>query len=79
MAEIMSLREIKREHKLQQEQVQIRLPPNVRKQAKELANRQSTNERKLYEADVYRTAILLFLDRASTVSRETQGGETQQA
>ncbi len=64
MSTIVSLHELKEQQRMIG--VQIRLPKKYREQARQLADAQSTPERKLTETDVYRTAILTFLDAIST-------------
>lgn len=52
-------------------QVQIRLPKDIRRKAKELAKERSVNE-----SDVYRTAIYNFFSQISTDSREPESEAT---
>jgi hypothetical protein len=70
MKKIISLKELKREYGM--DAVQVRLPKEIREQAKKIASSESSNSRKLTEADVYRTAILFFLSTNSTDSSETK-------
>jgi hypothetical protein len=58
--------------------VQVRLPPSIRAKAQKLAKSQSGSESKITEADVYRTAICLFLNDDSTDSRENQPAQVAQ-
>lgn len=50
--------------------VAIRLPDEARKQAKELACKNSNPMHRVTETDIYRAAILSFLAENSTDSRE---------
>jgi len=72
MHNIISLKRLRGQDPM--EQVQVRLPPQIRQIAKSLAEKQSSHDQKLTETDVYRTAILLFLDEISTDSREQRKG-----
>ena len=58
MRQILSLQEFKETQRMTN--VQVRLPKKLREQAKQLAESQSTADRKLTESDVYRTAISVF-------------------
>ncbi len=48
----------------------IRLPKTIREKAQKMAAEASTPENRLTETDIYRTAIILFFENASTISRE---------
>jgi len=61
--ELLSLNDVKRDNRLVP--TMVRLPRHIRDKAKKLASQKSMNE-----TDVYRTAILFFLDMNSTDSRD---------
>lgn len=70
MMTVVPLRELKRELRLTP--VQVRIPREARTVAQQLAKEQSTNDVRLTETDVYRTAILNFLSNFSTKSRDSE-------
>lgn len=52
------------------QQVQIRLPEHIRLLARKVATTASQANQKVYESDVYRAAITLFLTEYFTDSKE---------
>ena len=54
------------------EQTNVRLPSDIRRRARKLAEERSKSGNKVTESDVYRTAIVLFLDRNFT---DSKGGD----
>lgn len=64
MHQLISLQELRQKQRMKG--VQIRLPPEIVEKAKRLAAQQSSDGRKFTETDVYRTAIMDFLDQIST-------------
>jgi hypothetical protein len=75
MPEKFIVRELEKPEPLRQ--VMVRLPNAVREKAKRLAKQESVSGHKVTETDVYRTAIMNFLDQFSTDSRDTlhEGGD----
>lgn len=63
---VLSLRELRKDRQLSP--ISIRLPLSIREKARLLAEKESTEDVKLSETDVYRSAILLFLAENSTDS-----------
>lgn len=76
MTKIMLLREMRKPERLTQ--AMVRLPQEIRRKAKLIAAQESSPGRRVTETDVYRTAILNFLDQFSTDSRgDNKGGDDQ--
>lgn len=68
MLNIIPLKDFKKQRRMGP--VMVRLPDEIREQAQKLAASQSSESLKVTETDVYRTAIIDFLDRVSTDSRQ---------
>lgn len=46
--------------------VHLRVPPEIREKAKDFAHKQSTDQIRITESDVYRKAITLFFESLDT-------------
>jgi hypothetical protein len=64
MLPVVSLRELYQRNRMRG--VQIRLPDEIREQAKALATSLSSEGRRITETDVYRSAIVHFFSQTST-------------
>ena len=74
MAKVLSLKELKKT--VPMEPVMIRVPHEVRELARAIV---SESKDKITETDVYRTAILMFLEKSSTKSRNIRNSAVSTA